>query len=152
MKRFILTVLMVLAGVVGIVNKAQAYDSCMTGAWVDSSLEAEGFSLEFYEDFAVGFQYTYKRQSDGHQWFVFGFDDEGNGKMHTTADKDNLTEHQVGIATLDVVDEDTLLIVVHQSLDLDNGGGGTPWCIGCNDEYVLDRLTQPVPCPVPDSG
>ena len=56
-------------------------------------------------------------------------------------------ELEVGTAVFEVLDSDTLLFTWNVQLDADRlPEGGIPWCIGCNGEALLERLTAPVPC------
>lgn len=132
------------------INTARAddpilYDECLTGSWYATERTGEGVSLEVLPDGnVIGYFYTYGSLNQA--WYVL---------QNTSTDRFVMLRpiglHQdaaeVGSATIDVIDNNTLIFSFRMSLDLDNENA-IPWCLSgfCSGVYKYERITQPVEC------
>ncbi len=125
-----------------------AFDSCLTGAWVDLDYNGEGLVLlETESSGVIGFFYTYA-PGDRHVYYVVPFDADGMADMFATV-AGGASEHEVGAAMF-IEFGDTLLFSYEVVLDLTerNPDVVIPWCLGerCSGERTFVRLTMPVTC------
>lgn len=134
--KFVLAIILMAIGL-----NAQASDPIVTGSWYNPDRDGEGISLEV----DVGYFYTYGIR--GQSWYVL---------QKVTPDKfimwrpANLNEAaaNVGTATVDVIDNDTIIFSYRLALDLDKRGLAFPHCLGghCSGVYEYIRQTHLMEC------
>jgi hypothetical protein len=132
MKTLMMIIMMMMSG------SAMALDACFTGSWYET--DGQGINIEVLSaDRTVGYWYGYG--TDQHnRWYTFDLDSSGVGPIYTTDNSGQL--FHVGDASLDAVDNDTVIFVTSIVVDVDN----PPWCLGCERSQVMTRLTQPIEC------
>lgn len=116
------------------IKSAVAFDECLAGSWYEEN--GEGINIEVLSDErTVGYWYGYSRgQFSGSQrWYTFDMHND-IGPIYTTDSTRAL--HKVGTASLDLIDG-SLLFVWSLTIDIDT----PPWCIGCEGDLVLKRIT-----------
>ena len=132
MKTLMLSILMLMSA------PLLALDPCMTGSWYET--DGEGINIEVLSpERTIGYWYGYGTKGN-QRWYTMDFGADGSGTIYTTDIGRGL--HEVGKASLDAIDSDTLLFVYNIIIDLDD----LPWCIGCTGEAVNTRLTTVIEC------
>ena len=134
--------IVLLAILISGIRSASAYDSCMTGSWHDPTVGSEGVNLEVLDDNALAYFYSYAETGSALRWYYMVFDADGKATVGTIKDKSNRQAQEVGHATLDVISQDEILILMNITVDIDK----PPWCLGCEKTLLYTRLTEPVPC------
>lgn len=119
--------------------QAVSIDACMSGSFYDPENPGWGINVEVLESTIIAYMYW----PDG-SWFLFQGDDNGMDAYQPYGDGVD----KVGEGFFIPLDDNTVEFGYDIKLNLFkiSRTRPIPWCIGCANEFVLSRLTQPIPC------
>jgi hypothetical protein len=118
--------------------QAEGLDPCMSGSFYDPDAPGEGINVEVLEDQVVVYFY----RADG-VWFVLQ-----DGEVYQPYAGEI---YDVGRGVFEPISQDEVYFSYDLLLDSTQVSQHRPipWCLrsDCEDEMILQRLTQPIPCP-----
>ena len=143
-----ISVFIILIGIiVSNIPTVEAYDTCISGSWHDPTVETEGADISVINGGIIAKMYTYSESTSHQRWYTMVFDSDSNGiaTIYTTKDKLNRFASDVGNASIDILSDDEILLILNLGLDLDSDLA-SPWCIGCVKVFEYTPLTRLFPC------
>jgi len=120
-----------------------ALDKCMTGSWYDPDNSGSGVDIQVLGDFTTVKYYAYG--SSRQAWYVMNGEGGNLNMIATVYDAGVVTEHDVGSAHIEQIDNNTITFDFDINIDVDNGFN---WCLSdfCQGNLTYTRITTPIPC------
>lgn len=143
----LISILVTLVVMFFLIQPVSAYDNCISGSWHDPNVQSEGADISVLDGSILAKMYTYSESTNHQRWYTMIFDSESNGlaPIYTSKDKVYREVWDVGNASIDILSDDEILLILNLNLDLDSDMA-TPWCIGCIRTFQYTRLTRPITC------